>query len=424
MAYGKTMDIFNFQHWRHFVRQLAQHFRDTHCQKSAGALTYMTLFAIVPIMTVTYSMFSVIPAFQGAAEQLQQLIFENFVPDTGQEVQKYLAEFSTQARNLTSVGVAMLVVTAYFMLKNIENTFNNIWGVLESRKGLANFLLYWAVLSLGPLLLGVALAVSGYLLSLKLFSAENDILGILAFFLKLLPFALTTAAFTLLFAAVPNCRVTIKHAAVGGFVTALAFELSKKLFSVIVAQTSLEAIYGAFAVVPLFLVWIYVMWMMVLGGSVFTRTLSMVGNEDGSSRYSDFVAALLVLWAFYQRWQQGKYCSDHHIAKVGVEGPQWTNIRQRLLERGIISTTIAEDYVLSKDLVHLSLLELSELLGIAAHTPRPNAYLESLPWYGAMRDKTQCLDQAAGDQYGQSVAALFSSQALKNTASQEVKSGV
>lgn len=112
---------------KRFIQQIIFHYQDKQCQKSAAALTYMTLFAIVPMMTVSYSMFSVIPAFSGLESQLQALIFNNFVPSTGQEVQQYLSGFSSQARSLTSVGVIMLVVTAYLMLKNIEGNFNSIW---------------------------------------------------------------------------------------------------------------------------------------------------------------------------------------------------------------------------------------------------------------------------------------------------------
>lgn len=403
--------MFEYTVWKSFARQLADHFQQTHCQKSAGALTYMTLFAIVPIMTVTYSMFSVIPAFQGAAEQLQQLIFNNFVPDKGQEVQKYLAEFSSQARNLTGVGVAMLVVTAYFMLKNIENTFNTIWAVPESRKGVVNFLLYWAVLTLGPLLLGIALAVSGYLLSLRLFSPENDMLGLLPLMLKLLPFVLTSAAFTLLFVAVPNCRVNFKHAAIGGLVTALAFEVVKSVFGVIVARTSLEAIYGAFAVVPLFLVWIYVMWMMVLAGAVFVRSLSVFGRLGYGRRYSDLTASLIVLWTFHQRWQQGLHCHDQHMAEHGVEGPQWRQIKQALLNHSLITQTVSEEFVLSKDLAQISIQDVERIIGVEAQTPKPSDFLSSLDWYQAYVERTTVMDSEFKQQYSLSLTELFAVEA-------------
>src|SRR5690606_3494761 len=150
---------------RRFFSNLMEDFFAHECQKSAAALTYLTLFALVPLMTVVYSVFSLIPAFDGVAEQLQGVLFSHFVAESGQELQGYLAEFSSQARSLTGVGVGVLVVTAYWMLTNIEKTFNSIWGVSRPRKGIASFLLYWAVLSIGPLLLGAGLAVNTYVLS-------------------------------------------------------------------------------------------------------------------------------------------------------------------------------------------------------------------------------------------------------------------
>ena len=179
-------DLFNAENRRHYLRltwqflqMIGQQLKDTDCQKSAAQLTYVTLFALVPLMTVTYSMFSAIPAFQGLGEQVQDLIFANMVPETGQELLGHLREFSQQARRLTIVGVVFLVASAHFMLANIEKNFNSVWGIVRGRRGISKFLLYWAVLSLGPLLLGVGLAMSTYLASLRLFMDGYEALGLI-----------------------------------------------------------------------------------------------------------------------------------------------------------------------------------------------------------------------------------------------------
>ncbi|WP_299771923.1 YihY family inner membrane protein [uncultured Pseudoteredinibacter sp.] len=391
---------------KRFIQQIIFHYQDKQCQKSAAALTYMTLFAIVPMMTVSYSMFSVIPAFSGLESQLQALIFNNFVPSTGQEVQQYLSGFSSQARSLTSVGVIMLVVTAYLMLKNIEGNFNSIWGVKEGRKGLANFLLYWAVLSLGPLLLGMGLAVTTYLLSLKLFEGVET-QGFFAGLLGFLPFVLATAAFTLLFVAVPNCKVNLKHAAIGGLLTAIAFELVKKLFATVVGMTSLEVIYGAFAVVPLFLVWIYVMWMLVLSGAILVRVLSTFSQGAEGQHYPDLVAALLVLWAFHQRWQQGESLTDRHAAEVGVDGRQWAGIRESLIQQQIIAATSNGDYVLSKDLSRVRLRSLAGMVGIESQLPGESRFLQSLPWFPSVAARMLAIDQKTELEYDVCLTEVF-----------------
>ena len=133
-----------------FWRFLLQRFIADQGTNSAAALTYTTLFAVVPMMTVTFSMLSAIPAFQGTGEQIQSFIFRNFVPSAGETLQQYLREFTTQARQLTWVGVAVLAATAFWMLVTIEKTFNTIWRVRQPRRGVSSFLLYWAILSLGP----------------------------------------------------------------------------------------------------------------------------------------------------------------------------------------------------------------------------------------------------------------------------------
>ena len=146
-----------FKDWLGFWLSLYKRFVENRGAGNAAALTYTTLFAVVPMMTVTFAMLSAIPAFKGVGEDIQGFIFNNFVPSTGETVQEYLREFTTQARQLTWFGVGLLAVTAFLMLVTIEKTFNVIWRVRQPRRGMSSFLLYWAILSLGPLLLGAGL---------------------------------------------------------------------------------------------------------------------------------------------------------------------------------------------------------------------------------------------------------------------------
>ncbi len=392
--------------------RVAGQFGAKQCQQNAAALTYMTLFAIVPLMTVSYSMFSVIPAFQGVGEQLQDMIFTNFVPSSGLEVQQYLQEFSGQARNLTVVGVAMLVVTAYLMLKNIETAFNTIWGVQESRKGLSNFLLYWAVLSLGPLLLGVGLVMSTYLLSLRLFVDEYDKLGLLVWLLRYLPWLLTAAMFTLLYAAVPNCRVPVRAAAIGGALTALVFELVKGLFGWIVSHTSFEVIYGAFAVVPLFLLWINLLWMIVLAGAVLVRTLSSYQSSLMGRDYPDLVAAVLILWQFYVGQARGEGLDDQQLVRFGVTTEQWQRLRGLFLRQRLLTATQRGDYVLCRDLHGLTLFQLSQLLQLPTQMSVQWQELQQFEWSSTLEEHLSAVDQYRQQQFSPSLAELFAGSEL------------
>ncbi len=358
MPAGKSV----FKEVGQFMKNLAFEFLDKGCQKSAAALTYMTLFALVPLMTVTFSMFSVIPAFDGVAEQLQSLIFAHFVPETGTEVQRYLADFSAQARRLTGAGVGILVVTAYVMLTNIEKTFNAIWGVQQARRGLASFLLYWAVLSIGPLLLGAGMLITTYLLSLRLMVSELDQLGISTAFFSLVPLLLTSAAFTLLFAAVPNCRVPVKFAVIGGVATAICFELLKMAFGWMVANSSFQLIYGAFAVVPLFLLWINFVWTVVLAGAVFVRTLAEHGYADRSRRQSDLQAVLRCLAIFREKSKTGDMVTDQDCVRAGVSLVHWQHLRSLMVKSRWIAVTDNGNYVLSRDLKNVTLWDAALLV--------------------------------------------------------------
>ena len=371
----------------YFVRELVGEFMDKGCQRSAAALTYMTLFALVPLMTVTYSMFSVIPAFSGVADQLQNLIFQHFVPESGAEVQEYLSDFSSQARSLTFAGVGMLVVTAYLMLTNIERTFNTIWGVKHGRRGLSSFLLYWAVLSIGPLLLGAGLVISTYLLSLKLFVSGLEELGVATAFFRLLPLLMTCLAFTLLFAAVPNCHVPVKFAVIGGAVTAICFELMKLGFGYMVANSSFELIYGAFAVVPLFLLWINILWMIILAGAVFVRTLAERGYSSDEKRLTDLGALLRCLAVFYERAQRGDAVSDQDCVRAGLGLVHWQRLRSVLVSHRWIAVTESGQYVLSRDLSSLTLWNAVCLLGVPISAFARETLDTGLPWEPTVAEK-------------------------------------
>ena len=404
---------FSADQWRLF-RARAQQFstlmlarlKATNCQKSAAQLTYVTLFALVPLMTVTYSMFSAIPAFQGLGDDLQELIFSHMVPETGQELLGHLQNFSQQARRLTIVGVVFLVASAYFMLANIEKNFNAVWGIVRGRRGISKFLLYWAVLTLGPLLLGMGLAMSTYLASLRLLMDSNEALGTLTWIFEFTPLVLTTATFTLLFAAVPNGKVPLKHALLGGVVTALVFEVLKFGFGLIVANSSLSSIYGAFAIVPLFLLWVNLTWMVILAGAVLVHTISIYQVALRDRGYPDLVAAMLVLWHFYQRSQKGEGLDNTELLQLGLSSGQWQRIREALEEAQWIAPTNQDDFVLCRDLHKQRVGQLLALLDLPRYLPESSSHLDKLPWYPAFAQHLAAIDRFTDEQLDMPLAEV------------------
>ncbi len=285
--------------FRWFFRQIVAQFGAHGLLNSAASLTYTTLFAVVPLMTVSYTILSLFPDFSGIGQQIQAFVFENFVPTSSAIVQTNLEDFARQARALTFAGFAFLLVTAFMTLVTIEGAFNEIWQVAQPRRGLQRFLVYWGVMTCGPPLVVMGLIVSSYLISLPLITNADTATARQAL-LGWLPLMFSTLGFTVLFYAVPNCRVRFRDALVGGLVTTVLFEGAKRLFTMIVASANMQLVYGTFAAVPLFLTWLYLVWILILSGAILVRTLGLERDDVESDGAPMLVQCVRVL-QFLQR---------------------------------------------------------------------------------------------------------------------------
>ncbi|MGG2396435.1 YihY family inner membrane protein [Pseudomonas sp. SH1-B] len=394
-----------FKDWLGFWLSLYQRFMANRGAGNAAALTYTTLFAVVPMMTVTFAMLSAVPAFQGVGEEIQGFIFRNFVPSTGETVQEYLREFTSQARQLTWFGVGLLAVTAFLMLVTIEKTFNVIWRVRQPRRGMSSFLLYWAILSLGPLLLGAGFAVSTYIASLSLISGPDALLGAKTL-LGFAPLFSSIAAFTLLYAAVPNTRVPLRHALLGGLFAAILFEVAKAMFGLYVRLfPGYQLIYGAFATVPLFLVWIYLSWLIVLLGAELVYGLSQPRHWRREPIPKALIL-LVILRLLWKRQQKGEALHHGDLQRAGWRLPedQWTEVLSFLERERLACKAGSGGWVLCRDLHHFTLHQLLEL------SPWPLPSFSQLPaqldepWYPALRKALEHLQSEREQQFGVSLA--------------------
>lgn len=341
-----------------FLRFVVAHFMRDNCRQHAIVLTYTTLFAVVPIMTVTFTLLSAIPSLQHISGDIQNFIFKHFIPSSGAMVQEHLQSFSQQASHLTIVGIAMLFVTALMMLVSIEKAFNQIWRVQQARKGIVSFLRYWAVLSLGPLLLGAGFAISSYVASMGLFNSAAGYVGSIIPGVRLVTFALTALAFTLLYVAVPNCKVPLKAGLAGGIFAAFLFELAKRAFGIFVGSfSSYTLVYGAFAALPVFLIWIYLSWSIILLGVEVSRALAVYRDENKGQRHP-VLALMDVLQLFWRNQQTGSSVSD--IDAMGVLGKQevevWFDFARILQDQNLIQRTDTGGYVLAKNLEKVNFL--------------------------------------------------------------------
>ncbi len=393
-----------------FLKYLAERFIQDGCRESAAALTYITLFALVPLLTLMYATFSMVPAFQDLGTDVQDLIFKNFLPESGTEIQQYLKQFSTQARKLSAIGAIILIVTSYMMLTNIEHTFNKIWGTAGGRKGLSSFLLYWAVLSLGPLLVGLGLSMNAYLFSYQWLVDELDKLGVMAVILAVLPLLFNWLAATLLFVAVPNCRVQVRYAVVGGLFTTVFFELLKIGFGLLVEKSSYQTVYGAFALVPLFLLWIYMVWTLLLAGAELVRALETFRTAVHGYSYSNLMGALVVFAEAHKRQQHGQTLSDQQMAAVGMEQKHWQELRDLFLKKRILVTTANGRYVLNRDLHKMSLWRLVKIFGenyAAQPGEKAATSLGCYPWFASLNSTLGELNANAGEALSVTVGELL-----------------
>jgi membrane protein len=256
------------------AQAVARRFAGDRCSRVAGALSYTTLFALVPLSAVVVAVVSVFPVFRPVMDTVQEFVYGNFVPATGEVVRKYLQQFALNAGKLTAWGLLLLVAAALMVMATIERTFNDIWHVPQTRKRLHRFLAYWALLTLGPILIGVSLTVTSYLMSLPLFSGNAALSGFRAFAFGLLPPFSEWLAFVLLYTIVPNHPVRLRHALAGGLFAMVLFEVAKRGFGYfVVTIPSYRLLYGALAALPLFLIWIYLSWVVILLGAVLTAAL-------------------------------------------------------------------------------------------------------------------------------------------------------
>lgn len=243
--------------------------------QTAGSLAFTTLLAIVPIITVALALASAFPVFDTLVDALRRLATGHFLPETGgvEAVTAQLAEFRANAAGLTAIGLVFLALTAVMLMLTVDEVFNRIFRVGRPRPFARRVLIYAAALTFGPLLIGGSISMTSFLVGHALgMVAEID--GFMQLVLRAIPFVFTFAALAMLYGVVPNRPVAARHAIIGALLAGGSFEVVKRGFAWYVAQfPTYTMIYGAFAVLPIFLLWVYVSWVVVLGGATVTAVL-------------------------------------------------------------------------------------------------------------------------------------------------------
>lgn len=255
--------------WLDTLRTLRERFREDRLGVTASSLTFTTTIALVPLLTVTFAVFTAVPMFGTFRKALETYFIQNLVPDIiAKPVLSTLTQFASKAHRLGAMGLVLLLVTAMALMLTIDHTLNGIWRVRKPRPLAQRVLLYWAAATLGPLLLGASLSLTSYAISASR-GLVSALPGGVSLLLNVLELLLMAGGISALFKLVPNTEVRWRHAWSGGVFVAIGFELAKRgLAWYLSAVPTYSTIYGAFATVPIFFIWLYLGWVIVLLGAV------------------------------------------------------------------------------------------------------------------------------------------------------------
>jgi len=264
------------------IRLTIQRARKERLAQIAGSLTFTTLLSIVPFLSVSFALFTRVPMFRRFEDALEEHLLKSLLPaDISRTVLKYLGQFAANASGLTLVGSLFLLAAALALLLTVENAFNQIWNVKRNRPFLKRMGLYLLILAAGPPALGVSLWATSYVVG-----ASVGLIGTLPpsarFVLTLGPVLLGWVGLASLYYFVPNTKVRRRDAIVGGLIASIALELGKRGFAAYLLKIpTYKAVYGAFAVVPVFLLWLYFSWLVTLAAALVTANLAHTAPRPG-----------------------------------------------------------------------------------------------------------------------------------------------
>lgn len=348
-----------------FFRFLWRRFLDDRLFEAAGALSFTTVFALVPLSMVVFGVLSAFPVFEDWSGKLSDYIFSNFVPSSARSVQTYLIGFSDKAKELTVIGVIALVVSLLITMSSVEAAFNRIWRVKTPRASIGRFLMYWTVLTLGALIAAASLALSTRLFALEVFSTQPG-RAVEEFMLRLAPMAIELAAFTAIFRVVPHRTIHWRHAFAGALLSVVLFELVKGGLGLFLGNfSSYERIYGTVAFVPIFLLWTFLGWVSVLLGASLGSSISAFRYQPASMRLPEgyeLYGILRMLGRFTEARSEGRGLHSDEIQQLE---PMLTDaLVQQLLteleEIKLLNRAENGEWLLARDLDKLTLAELYE----------------------------------------------------------------
>ncbi|MEW5904155.1 MAG: YihY family inner membrane protein [Pseudomonadota bacterium] len=374
---------------RLFVKFVLLRLRNDRCAEMAASLTFTTLLSLVPLLTIMFTVFSAFPVFADLSASLKSFVLSNMLPETGGKmISRYMQQFAESASRLTAFGIAFLGITAMWMMMTIDNAFHRIFRASRQRNLLQRIFVYWGVITLAPLLVGGSLSITSWLTGLSMGEMQGMSSGGMAI-LKLFPVLLTAAAFTLLFRVVPNRYVPLRHALIGGVIAAAAFESMNLGFAYYITHfPTYKLVYGAFASIPIFLMWIFLSWLMLLIGAIIAASIPHWRSRHALSidPPAQLYFALHMLKAMDEGRKSGEVLDlpglSRHM-RLGYEEVE--NILKKLADAKIVGKLTdsgwnmvrAPEYVTMSELLRLFLLDTRNL-------PKQPEDARISNWFGAL----------------------------------------
>ncbi|TXH34716.1 MAG: YihY family inner membrane protein [Rhodospirillaceae bacterium] len=358
------------------VFYVCQRFIQDSCPSIAAALSYNSLLALVPLLAIGLAMFAAFPAFSSIREDMLQAIFDNLAPSIGDSVKQYLQTFVENAGKTTGAGVVGLGVTSILLFNTIQTAFDRIWGVTRSRTNLNRLIIYWALITLGPILFGASFSISGYVFATVKSVGVYGISTGMRVLSTLMPFLLETIGFAVFFRLIPSRYVRLGDAVTGAFITALLFEILKQSFALYLYYVpTYQAVYGAIATLPVFLLWMYLVWLIILVGAEITAALPewRAGRRSvgGTVRRSDtFALALGVLRVLRGAAQHGTGLRLVQLqSDLQADPNRLLAILDNLKDANILTRGENDRWHISRDLRSLTLFDLCRHLGLILSDP-------------------------------------------------------
>lgn len=338
----------------HFIVLVYRRFKEERCFQLCGSLTFTSMLAMVPLVTIMLTVMTAFPVFDNLIGLLKAFVTSNFMPQaSSRAVTLYMQQFADNAARLTAVGIIFLGVTSIMLMLTIDRAFNTIWRVKRPRPLIQRVLIYWSVLTIGPILVGTSLSMSSWLVTQSMGLGKQYSEVMVAAF-KLLPLFFTSLAFGFLYRTVPNRQVTVLDAVVGGIIAALAFEAMKSLFGqFLIHFSNYKVVYGTFASLPIFLMWVYLSWAVVIFAAVITAVLPywrsggvLLKHEPGS----EFVEAVEMLKLLYRAYLEGNVLNLQQLrTALRLSWEDAESVLDKLVSAGWVAKLQGNGWVLARD---------------------------------------------------------------------------